>query len=104
MAAHVTNPCGHSFCGECGNQWLKINVGIDLPLGLGCLDARLTSRVQKKTVCPNCRTAVHRKAPMIPNIALDHAISVYVSSLANNGNAEWASGGAKFAEFVSRQE
>ncbi|KAI4520719.1 hypothetical protein K525DRAFT_366825 [Schizophyllum commune Loenen D] len=83
VAAHVTNPCGHSFCGECGNQWLKIN---------------------KKTVCPNCRTAVHRKAPMIPNIALDHAISVYVSSLANNGNAEWASGGAKFAEFVSRQE
>ncbi|KAI5831956.1 hypothetical protein K523DRAFT_345537 [Schizophyllum commune Tattone D] len=83
VAGHVTNPCGHSFCGECGNQWLKIN---------------------KKTVCPNCRTAVHRKAPMIPNIALDHAISVYVSSLANNGNAEWASGGAKFAEFVSRQE
>ncbi|KAL1738180.1 hypothetical protein HDZ31DRAFT_51385 [Schizophyllum fasciatum] len=83
VAAHVTNPCGHSFCGECGHQWLKVN---------------------KKTICPNCRTAVHRRAPMIPNIALDHAISVYVSSLASNGNAEWASGGVKFAEFVGRQE
>ncbi|TRM60156.1 hypothetical protein BD626DRAFT_461461 [Schizophyllum amplum] len=83
VAAHVTNPCGHSFCGECGNQWLKVN---------------------KKTVCPNCRTAVHRKAPMIPNIALDHAISVYISSMSSNGDETWAIGGAKFADFTARQE
>ena len=30
--AHISNPCGHSFCGSCGRGWHMVDILI-----LGCL-------------------------------------------------------------------
>lgn len=32
VAAHI-GTCGHSFCGECGWEWISQNVGAILPKG-----------------------------------------------------------------------
>jgi len=83
VAAHLGNPCGHSFCGECGRRWIIIN---------------------KNKGCPVCRTQLNRTTPMIPVIALDSVVETHILSMRCTGDEDWAEGGRKFTEFASRKE
>ncbi|KAJ7071522.1 hypothetical protein C8F01DRAFT_1110870 [Mycena amicta] len=77
-AAHLLNPCGHSFCGECVWQW---------------------NRVKMKSNCPVCRTAL-KTSPMAPNIALDKLVDVHIQMLALGGQE----GGEKLADITARRK
>ncbi|KAF8624852.1 hypothetical protein AX15_005732 [Amanita polypyramis BW_CC] len=82
-ATHAANPCGHSFCGSCGERWIA-----------------------KKTNdrCPICRTTLTGDIPMIPNIAMDNVIEKYIQILGARGLTEWTGGGERFEEWISRKE
>ncbi|KAF4623688.1 hypothetical protein D9613_001652 [Agrocybe pediades] len=83
VASHVGNPCGHTFCGECGWQWHVLN---------------------KNKGCPCCRKNLNSSVPMIPNIAMDNTVEKHVKALALGGAAEWASGGKKLDEWLARKQ
>ncbi|KAF7306630.1 RING finger protein 8 [Mycena indigotica] len=80
-AAHLLNPCGHSFCGECVSEWISVKV--------------------RKTTCPVCR-AIIAKQPMAPNISLDKLVDVHVRMLGMNDTG-WKEGGEKLAELDKRR-
>lgn len=82
VASHVGNPCGHTFCGDCGWQWHTEN---------------------KNKGCPCCRKTLHVTMPMIPNIAMDNIIERHVKALALNGDQEWEPGARKFQEWEGRK-
>ncbi|KAF8078277.1 hypothetical protein FPV67DRAFT_1663028 [Lyophyllum atratum] len=67
VAAHLANPCGHSFCGDCGWQW----------------------KMKGKNNCLICRTEFSRETPMIPNFAMDNTVEKHISALGQSGLAEW---------------
>ncbi|KAF8058276.1 hypothetical protein FPV67DRAFT_1722066 [Lyophyllum atratum] len=67
VAAHLANPCGHSFCGDCGWQW----------------------KMKGKSNCLICRTEFSRETPMIPNFAMDNTVEKHISALGQSGLAEW---------------
>ncbi|KAK7064523.1 hypothetical protein R3P38DRAFT_2825070 [Favolaschia claudopus] len=82
VAAHILNPCGHSFCGDCCWQWV----------------------VKKKmTQCPFCRTDL-AATQMTPNISLDKTVEMHVEMLSTYGDHVWQKGGEKLAEFRDRQK
>ncbi|TEB39361.1 RING/U-box [Coprinellus micaceus] len=83
VAAHVANPCGHSFCGDCGRQW---------------------ATTARKVTCPICRTALSRSAKVIPNIALQNAVEKYTELLAKADHAEWKLGGAAYTSWSERKQ
>ncbi|KAF9535509.1 hypothetical protein CPB83DRAFT_888214 [Crepidotus variabilis] len=83
VASQVGNPCGHTFCGECGWQWHIEN---------------------KNKGCPCCRQDLDQEIPMIPNIAIDNTVEKHVQALSLSGLEEWDVGGRKFKEWTSRQE
>ncbi|KAI0067815.1 hypothetical protein BV25DRAFT_872343 [Artomyces pyxidatus] len=82
--AHLGNPCGHSFCGECGFNWIVKN--------------------RKAPTCAVCRAKLSADAPMIPNFAMDNTIEKHVRALGSNGDAEWIDGGSKYNEWLQRKE
>ncbi|KAI0050699.1 hypothetical protein FA95DRAFT_1486787, partial [Auriscalpium vulgare] len=82
--AHVGNPCGHSFCGECGYQWLAKN--------------------RNDPTCSLCRAKLSTETPMIPNYAMDSTVEKYVKSLALSGQEAWQEGGEKLDEWHQRKE
>ncbi|EIW66864.1 hypothetical protein TREMEDRAFT_64718 [Tremella mesenterica DSM 1558] len=53
-------PCGHSFCGPCAWEWIKLH---------------------ENYTCPQCRAEVYREYPYIPNIVLDQIIERKLRSL-----------------------
>ncbi|KAF8350212.1 hypothetical protein F5887DRAFT_1070419 [Amanita rubescens] len=81
--SHAANPCGHSFCGSCGEQWILEN---------------------KNDRCPICRAKLAKDNPTIPNITLDNVIEKYIQILAKSGATEWTKGGAKLKEWTLRKE
>ncbi|KAF9014992.1 hypothetical protein BDQ17DRAFT_1228811, partial [Cyathus striatus] len=83
IGAQVGNPCGHSFCGECGCLWLKKN---------------------HRNGCPICRSAFARSRPMIPNIALDNLVEKYIHALRLSGDKDWGPDGSKYKEWLSRKQ
>ncbi|KAF6766214.1 hypothetical protein DFP72DRAFT_10549 [Ephemerocybe angulata] len=82
-AAHIANPCGHSFCGDCGYQWVS---------------------VAKKSTCPICRTHLSVSAQLIPNVALESAVGKYVELLGVAGHNGWRSGGNLHKDWLERKE
>ncbi|KAH6917561.1 hypothetical protein BKA70DRAFT_1487521 [Coprinopsis sp. MPI-PUGE-AT-0042] len=83
-ASHIANPCGHSFCGSCGWEWI-----ID----------------QNHSSCPVCRTTIARSNKMVPNVSLDSTIDKYVELLGLAGITEWRKGSGKsYIEWVARKE
>ncbi|KAF8887961.1 hypothetical protein CPB84DRAFT_1684359, partial [Gymnopilus junonius] len=83
VASHVGNPCGHSFCGECGWQW----------------------HIQKRNKgCPCCRRTLDENLPMIPNIALDNTVEKHLKALALTGASEWEPHGQKFVDWDARKQ
>ncbi|KAL6304178.1 hypothetical protein BKA93DRAFT_784219 [Sparassis latifolia] len=83
-AAHLGNPCGHTFCGECGWGWISKN--------------------RRFPTCAICRAQLVQSAPMIPNFAMDNTVEKHVNALAASGNAEWRPGGSKHVEWMQRKE
>lgn len=75
VAAHLSNPCGHTLCGECAWQWVTKNV---------------RTRLLRTTI--------------IPNIAVDNTVEKHIEILASNGGREWQSGGKSFVERTARKE
>ncbi|KAM6497958.1 hypothetical protein JOM56_005906 [Amanita muscaria] len=82
VAAYAANPCGHSFCGPCGDEWTRKN---------------------RNNSCPICRTQLARDFPLIPNISLDNVVEKYITLLAQGGSAAWSLEGEKFKEWYSRK-
>ncbi|KAF8168279.1 hypothetical protein B0H34DRAFT_684939 [Crassisporium funariophilum] len=83
VAAHVGNPCGHSFCGDCGWKWHVEN---------------------KNKECPVCRTTLEKSGPLIPNIKMDRTVETHLKTLALAGDQDWEPGGRKMKEWDIRKE
>ncbi|THH12936.1 hypothetical protein EW146_g7225, partial [Bondarzewia mesenterica] len=84
VAAHAADPCGHSFCGECGWEWIKKN--------------------KRTPTCPLCRTKLSVKnGPMIPNFALDSIVKVVIQGYGSSGEEGWGEGGHKLKEWQKRK-
>ncbi|KAH9968766.1 hypothetical protein BC827DRAFT_1165489 [Russula dissimulans] len=81
--AHLGNPCGHTFCGECGWSWIKKN--------------------KQAPSCPICRASLSEGAPLIPNFAVDSAVEKHVQALRTNGVEGWENSGAKLTEWQARK-
>ncbi|KAJ7129988.1 hypothetical protein C8R43DRAFT_1025335 [Mycena crocata] len=81
VAAHLLNPCGHSFCGDCAWQWIIKN---------------------NKTGCPVCRTRLTND-PMTPNICMDKLVGVHIQMMGYMGDISWRNG-LNLAEFRGRQK
>ena len=96
--AHLGNPCGHTFCGECGWRWIKKNVG-----PLKRFVAASYTRQRESPLCATCRASLSADAPMIPNFAVDSAVEKHVEALRNNGIDGWESTGTKFMEWQARK-
>lgn len=82
--AHLGNPCGHTFCGECGWRWIKKN--------------------REAPSCAICRANLSVDAPMIPNFAVDSAVEKHVQALRTSRVDGWESDGSKFTEWQARKE
>ncbi|KAF8807241.1 hypothetical protein BYT27DRAFT_7164559 [Phlegmacium glaucopus] len=78
--AHISNPCGHSFCDSCGREWHL-----------------------KNDSCPVCRTYLNRTSPMIPNITIDNVVEKHIQALALSGDRDWEPGGFKAKEWYKRK-
>ncbi|KAL4258522.1 RING-type domain-containing protein [Pleurotus pulmonarius] len=84
-ASHVGNPCGHSFCGECGWQWVE-RCGNNAPS------------------CPVCRTLLSLDVPMLPNITVDNNVQKHIEALQTNGYDDWKPGGVRHSDWHARKE
>ncbi|KAF9498052.1 hypothetical protein BDN71DRAFT_431502 [Pleurotus eryngii] len=84
-SSHVGNPCGHSFCGECGWQWIE-RCGNNAPS------------------CPVCRTVLPLDVPMLPNITVDNNVQKHIEALQTNGYDDWKPGGVRHADWHARKE
>ncbi|KAI0274850.1 hypothetical protein BC834DRAFT_849979 [Gloeopeniophorella convolvens] len=82
-SAHLGNPCGHSFCGECGLRWMKKN--------------------REAPTCAICRASLSADAPMIPNFAMDNAVDKHVHALRASAIEGWGDGEIKFIEWQARK-
>ncbi|KAJ6604304.1 hypothetical protein DFH09DRAFT_1122274 [Mycena vulgaris] len=81
VATHLFNPCGHSFCGDCGWQWITAN---------------------KKAGCPVCRSPL-AGTPMIPNICVDKMVDMHIQILSCS-DEDWGANGKRLTEFQGRQK
>ncbi|KIP11446.1 hypothetical protein PHLGIDRAFT_63738, partial [Phlebiopsis gigantea 11061_1 CR5-6] len=81
--AHIGNPCGHSFCGDCGWDWISKTVA---------------------PTCASCRSPLSRDRPMLPNFALDSAIRKHIEALNKSGAEGWNEDGARYVEWEERQK
>ncbi|KAJ7293240.1 hypothetical protein C8J57DRAFT_20026 [Mycena rebaudengoi] len=82
VATHLLSPCGHSFCGDCGWQWVVKN---------------------RKPGCPVCRTPLPSR-PMVPNLGMDKVVESHIGLLRQNADADWGEGGKKLADFQGPSE
>ncbi|KAG5648204.1 hypothetical protein DXG03_006159 [Asterophora parasitica] len=87
VAAHLGNPCGHSFCGECGWNWK-----------LKC------AKLGNPNSCSICRTVLSGDMPMISNFAMDNTIEKHIAALGESGRVEWKPGGTSYADWMARKE
>ncbi|EPQ60973.1 hypothetical protein GLOTRDRAFT_30008, partial [Gloeophyllum trabeum ATCC 11539] len=83
-AAHVGNPCGHCFCGECGWAWISKN--------------------RRHPTCAVCRAALSGDMPMIPNFTLDSMVEKHINALVVSGDTDWLAGGSKYRDWHERKE
>ncbi|KAF9452539.1 hypothetical protein P691DRAFT_794702 [Macrolepiota fuliginosa MF-IS2] len=83
LATHVGNPCGHSYCGDCGWQWIKKN---------------------KRGQCPVCRAKLIKSEPLVPNITMDSLVEKHIGLLISAGDEEWKPHGVKYKEWDVRKE
>ncbi|TFK57489.1 hypothetical protein OE88DRAFT_140020 [Heliocybe sulcata] len=84
VAAHVGNPCGHCFCGECGWAWISKN--------------------RRHPTCAICRGQLSGDSPMIPNYTLDSLVEKHINALGGSGDRDWLPGGVKLKDWHGRKE
>ncbi|KDQ54769.1 hypothetical protein JAAARDRAFT_135093 [Jaapia argillacea MUCL 33604] len=84
VAAHLGNPCGHCFCGDCGWAWISKN--------------------KRSPTCSICRAPLSKAAPMIPNFVMDNMVDKHIQALGTSGMADWKEGGSKLLEWQARKE
>lgn len=84
VAAYITNPCGHTTCGECGFGWV--------------------SRNSRSPTCPVCRSELTLPKPLLPNYTVDSLVKRHVQALAKSGLTEWQKQGHKSLEWNQRLE
>ena len=104
--AHLVNPCGHTFCCECGWRWIKRNVS-PLKHFSRCVLRTLLAWQMATPVLPSCaicRTGLSMYTPITPNLAVDNAVEKYVEALRTNGIDGWEINGTKFQEWQIRKE
>ncbi|PCH33389.1 hypothetical protein WOLCODRAFT_21979 [Wolfiporia cocos MD-104 SS10] len=83
-AAYMSNPCGHTFCGNCAWVWVSKN--------------------RRTPTCAVCRANLVPSSPLIPNIAIDHTVEKHISALVQSGSEDWLPEGAAFTEWMRRKE
>ncbi|KAI0076272.1 hypothetical protein K474DRAFT_1663257 [Panus rudis PR-1116 ss-1] len=81
--AHLGNPCGHSYCGDCGWKWIF--------------------KYRSAPTCPICRTQLSVEAPIIPNFAMDNMVEKQVQALADSGHSGWLNNGPDRKEWNKRK-
>ncbi|KAL0950822.1 hypothetical protein HGRIS_007584 [Hohenbuehelia grisea] len=84
-AAQLGNPCGHSFCGECGWTWIQ------------------KQKKSRKATCPVCRARLSGSHPMLPNIAVDNTVQRHIEALHASGQEDWGPNGARMKEWEARK-
>ncbi|EKM60848.1 uncharacterized protein PHACADRAFT_110624 [Phanerochaete carnosa HHB-10118-sp] len=84
VCVQIGSACGHSFCGNCGWDWI--------------------AKTMPAPTCPYCRTPLNRQAPMIPNFAIESMVQKLVASLAENGVDGWDEEGELWREWQERQQ
>ncbi|KIY51344.1 hypothetical protein FISHEDRAFT_27431, partial [Fistulina hepatica ATCC 64428] len=82
------NPCGHSFCAECGWQWI----------------VQVKRLAFKGHGCPVCRVKLDRSRPMLVNISLDNIVERYIHALAQTVDVVWSPSGEKYREWEARKK
>ncbi|KAF8898403.1 hypothetical protein BD779DRAFT_1483713 [Infundibulicybe gibba] len=80
--AHSSNPCGHSFCGDCSWEWV-----------MG----------KKSDRCPICRTKLCKTNPMIPNVVVDKLVDKHIQLLGSYDD-DWTPTGHSHKEWRARIE
>ncbi|KAJ3933307.1 MAG: hypothetical protein NXY57DRAFT_892295, partial [Lentinula lateritia] len=81
VSAQLLNPCGHTICGPCAEQWLY-DKGAE--------------------TCPNCRRKTNYLRPVIPNIIVDNFVERYIQVCALSGEEAWQTDGVKLTEWLER--
>ncbi|KII93386.1 hypothetical protein PLICRDRAFT_35592 [Plicaturopsis crispa FD-325 SS-3] len=84
VAAHLGNPCGHTFCGACGYSWISQN--------------------KSTPTCATCRAKLSTSSPLIPNFAVDNTVERHIRAMVANGDNEWRDGGKKMKDWSERKE
>ncbi|EGN94073.1 hypothetical protein SERLA73DRAFT_62996, partial [Serpula lacrymans var. lacrymans S7.3] len=83
VAVHIGNPCGHSYCAECGYEWISKN--------------------KRSPTCAVCRAKLSMHKPLFSNVMGDSIVRRYIELLANNGDISWQHGGSKITEWDLRK-
>ncbi|KAH7872338.1 hypothetical protein F5051DRAFT_340785 [Lentinula edodes] len=81
ISAQLLNPCGHTICGPCADQWL--------------FD-------QGAETCPTCRRKTNYLRPLIPNITVNNFVESYIQICALTGDRDWQSNGSKLIDWLER--
>ncbi|KIM67059.1 hypothetical protein SCLCIDRAFT_219698 [Scleroderma citrinum Foug A] len=81
-AAFMTNPCGHTTCGDCGYGWISRNI--------------------YSPTCSVCRSELIKIKPLLPNYAVDNLVKHHVHALSISGRPEWQERGFRFIEWNKR--
>ncbi|KAF8845329.1 hypothetical protein BDN67DRAFT_961641 [Paxillus ammoniavirescens] len=84
VGAHVSNPCGHTCCGECGHMWLARN--------------------KSAPTCAICRSSLSDIKPLLPNFAVDNLVRQHLQALASSGQSDWQNKGGKLVSWNNRLE
>jgi len=84
VGAQVANPCGHTYCGECGYGWLAHN--------------------KYEPTCAVCRSNLYARNPLLPNFAVDSIVRQHLQALLRSGRPEWQERGYRTIEWNKRAE
>lgn len=84
VSPHVGSTCGHSYCGQCGWDWIV--------------------KTMPAPTCPCCRTPLNTPVPMVPNFAMESILQKHVAMLAENGVEGWEEGGDLRREWSMRHD
>ncbi|KAH7914510.1 hypothetical protein BJ138DRAFT_1177308, partial [Hygrophoropsis aurantiaca] len=82
VAAHISNPCGHTCCGQCAYEWV--------------------SQTKYSPTCTVCRTKLVKSLPLIPNFSVDNLVQQYLRAWAKSGQSDWQANGVKMNDWNER--
>ncbi|KAH7879658.1 uncharacterized protein C8R40DRAFT_1034875 [Lentinula edodes] len=83
ISAQTLNPCGHTICGPCADEWLFDQASFKS--------------------CPNCRRKTNYLRPLIKNITVNNFVESYIQIRALGGDKDWQTDGSKLVEWLERR-